>query len=189
MQPSTSAPAGEHDCSRRCTTSFALARDDGSCKRAWPESLDSVCRKCDNHGDDVIWGGLIKGLKPLFPSVDRSVYALVTDLQARGLLDNTLIVVMGEFGRSPVISSTGGRTHWFNCMSVLLAGGGLAHGQVIGSTDERGYDIRDGRVSPADLAATVFQHLEIDLTTQWTDPQGRPHPIVSDGGRPIAGLS
>lgn len=142
----------------------------------------------DNHGDDVIWGGLIKGLKPLFPSVDRSVYALVTDLQARGLLDSTLIVVMGEFGRSPVISATGGRTHWFNCMSVLLAGGGVAHGQVIGSTDERGYDICDGRVSPADLAATIFQHLEIDLTTQWTDPQGRPHPIVSDGGRPIAGL-
>lgn len=142
----------------------------------------------DNHGDDVIWGGLIKGLRPLFPSVDRSIYALVTDLESRGLLDKTLILVMGEFGRSPVISTTGGRTHWFNCMSVLLAGGGLTHGQIIGSTDERGYDIRDGRVSPADLAATVFQHLDIDLTQQWTDPQGRPHPIVSDGGRPIAGL-
>lgn len=142
----------------------------------------------DNHGDDVVWGGLIKGLKPLFPSVDRSLYALVTDLEARGMLENTLILVLGEFGRSPVISATGGRTHWFNCMSVLVAGGRFAHGQVIGSTDQRGYEVKDGRVIPADLAATVFQHLEIDLTAQWTDPQGRPHPIVCDGGRPISGL-
>jgi uncharacterized protein (DUF1501 family) len=142
----------------------------------------------DNHGDDVIWGGLIKGLKPLFPSVDRSIYALVSDLGSRGLLDSTLVLVMGEFGRSPMISTTGGRTHWFNCMSVLVAGGGVAHGQVIGSTDERGYDIRDGRVTPADIAATVFRHLQIDLATQWTDHQGRPHPIVSDGGKPIPGL-
>jgi uncharacterized protein DUF1501 len=143
----------------------------------------------DNHGDDVVWGGLLKGLKPLFPSVDRSLYALVTDLEARGLLDTTLILMMGEFGRSPMISATGGRTHWTNCMSVLMAGGRVAHGQVIGSTDDKGYDIRDGRVIPADLAATVFRHLGIDLGAQWTDLQGRPHPIVSDGGRPIPELS
>jgi hypothetical protein len=143
----------------------------------------------DNHGDDVIWGGLLKGLKPLFPSLDRSLYALITDLAARGLLDSTLVLTMGEFGRSPVISATGGRTHWTNCMSVLVAGGNGAHGQVIGSTDERGYDLKDRRVIPADLAATVFRHLEIDLEAQWIDPQGRPHPIVSDGGRPIPELS
>jgi hypothetical protein len=141
----------------------------------------------DNHGDDVVWGGLIKGLKPLFPSVDRSLYALVNDLADRGLLESTLIVVMGEFGRSPMISKTGGRTHWTNCMSVLVAGG-KACGQVIGSTDKNGYDVQDARVIPADLAATVYRHLEIDLNNQWTDPQGRPHPIVSDGGRPIAEL-
>jgi hypothetical protein len=143
----------------------------------------------DNHGDDVVWGGLIKGLKPLFPSVDRSLYALVTDLRSRGLLDSTLILMMGEFGRSPMISATGGRTNWTNCMSVLVAGGGVAHGQVIGSTDDKGYDIKDGRVMPADLAATVFRHLEIDPHAQWTDLQGRPHAIVSDGGRPIRELS
>ena len=143
----------------------------------------------DNHGDDVIWGGLLKGLKPLFPSLDRSLFALITDLASRGLLENTLVLAMGEFGRSPVISATGGRTHWTNCMSVVVAGGQGAHGQVLGSTDERGYDIKDRRVIPADLAATVFRHLEIDPASQWTDPQGRPHPIVSDGGRPIAELS
>ena len=143
----------------------------------------------DNHGDDVIWGGLLKGLKPLFPSLDRSLFALITDLADRGLLVNTLILTMGEFGRSPVISTTGGRTHWTNCMSMLVAGGRGPHGQVLGSTDERGYDIKDRRVIPADIAATAFRHLEIDLATQWIDPQGRPHPIVSDGGRPIAELS
>lgn len=143
----------------------------------------------DNHGDDVVWGGLLKGLKPLFPSVDRSLYALVTDLESRGLLDSTLILAMGEFGRSPQISLTGGRTHWTNCMSVLAAGGRGAHGQTIGSTDDKGYDIQEGRVRPADIAATVFRHLNIDLNTNWTDPQGRPHPIVSDGGGPIAALS
>jgi hypothetical protein len=74
-------------------------------------------------------------------------------------------------------------------MSVLVAGGGVAHGQVIGSTDDKGYDIRDGRVIPADIAASVFRHLGIDLSAQWTDLQGRPHPVVSDGGRPIAELS
>jgi uncharacterized protein (DUF1501 family) len=142
----------------------------------------------DNHGDDVIWGGLLKGLKPLFPSLDRSLFALITDLESRGLLDSTLVLTMGEFGRSPVISTTGGRTHWTNCMSMLVAGGKGAPGQVVGSTDERGYDLKDGRVIPADLAATVFRHLEIDLGSQWTDPQGRPHPIVSDGGRPIPEL-
>ncbi|HEV3341013.1 MAG TPA: DUF1501 domain-containing protein, partial [Pirellulales bacterium] len=143
----------------------------------------------DVHGDDVVWGGLIKGLKPLFPEVDQSFHALVMDLEMRGLLDSTLIVMMGEFGRAPMISATGGRTHWTNCMSVLVAGGNVAHGQVIGRTDAKGYDITEGRVIPADIAATVYRHLEIDLSAQWTDLQGRPHPIVSDGGRPIEGLS
>jgi hypothetical protein len=142
----------------------------------------------DNHGDDVIWGGLLKGLKPLFPGVDRSLFALVTDLESRGLLDSTLILMLGEFGRAPVIANTGGRTHWTNCMSVLVAGGGIQAGQALGSTDERGYDLKDGRVIPADLAATIYRHLDIDLTTQWTDGQGRPHPLVSDGGQPIAAL-
>lgn len=143
----------------------------------------------DNHGDDVVWGGLLKGLKPLFPSVDRCLYALVNDLAARGLLDSTLILMMGEFGRSPQISPTGGRTHWTNCMSALVAGGGIAHGQIVGSTDSGGYDLKDGRVIPADIAATVFRHLEIDPNTHWTDHEGRPHPLIADGGKPIAELS
>jgi hypothetical protein len=144
----------------------------------------------DNHGDDVIWKGMIKGLKPLLPPLDQAVFALVTDLEARGLLDDTLVLVLGEFGRSPIFSQrgTGGREHWSNCMSMLVAGGGLARGKVVGSTDARGGDVKDARVTPADLGATVFRHLGIDLASHWTDSQGRPQPIVS-GGRPIPELT
>ena len=74
-------------------------------------------------------------------------------------------------------------------MSMLVAGGGLARGQVVGSTDAKGYDVKDARVTPADLAATVYRHLGIDLGAQWTDLQGRPQPIVTEGGRPIPELS
>jgi len=71
---------------------------------------------------------------------------------------------------------------------MLVAGGGVAHGQVIGSTDAKGYDVKDACVTPADLGATVYRHLGIDLGAQWTDLQGRPQPIVTEGGQPIPGL-
>lgn len=140
----------------------------------------------DHHGDSVKWGGIVKGLKPLLPSVDRTLHAIVTDLEQRGLLDSTLILMMGEFGRGPVINKDAGRDHWPRVMSMVMAGGGLRHGQVIGSTDKGGYEIASRRVGPSDLAATVFQHLGIAQDTHWTDREGRPRPIVTDGGRPIA---
>src|SRR5204863_5765980 len=93
----------------------------------------------DHHGDEVRWGGIEKGLKPLLPRVDGVIYTLVNDLHARGLLDTTLVLMLGEFGRGPVINKNAGRDHWTNCMSMLAAGGGLRTGQVIGSTDRRGY--------------------------------------------------
>jgi uncharacterized protein (DUF1501 family) len=144
----------------------------------------------DNHGDDVVWGGIIKGLKPLLPRLDQAVSALVRDLEARGLLDDTLVLVLGEFGRSPIFSQrgTGGREHWPYCMSMLVAGAGLARGQVVGSTDAQGGDVKEARVTPADLGATVYRHLGIDRASQWTDAQGRPQSIVTEGGRPIPEL-
>lgn len=142
----------------------------------------------DHHGDEVRWGGIVKGLKPLLPRVDGVVYALINDLQARGLLDSTLVLMMGEFGRGPVINKNAGRDHWTNCMSMLVAGGGTRGGRVIGSTDHKGYDIKDRRVGPEDLAATVFKHLDIDLEATWRDPQGRPIPIVTGDGRPVSEL-
>ncbi len=143
----------------------------------------------DHHGDEVRWGGIAKGLTPILPTVDRVMYTLVNDLADRGLLDSTLVLMMGEFGRSPVMTKTAGREHWTNVMSMLVAGGGLPSGQVIGSTDDKGYAIKSGRVAPADLAATTFRHLGIPLDAHWMNPQGRPVPIVTEGGRPVPELS
>jgi len=142
----------------------------------------------DHHGDQVRWGGIEKGLTPLLPRVDRTLHTLIQDLEQRGLLDSTLVMMMGEFGRSPVINKDAGRDHWTNVMSMLMAGGGLQHGQVIGSTDARGGAINTDAVRPQDLAATTFKHLGIDLHAHWTNSRGRPIPIVPEGGRPIPQL-
>ena len=142
----------------------------------------------DHHGDGVRWGGIEKGLKPLLPRVDRALYALVTDLEQRGLLDNTLVMMMGEFGRSPRINADRGRDHWTNVMSMIAAGGGLPHGQGIGSTDPSGGAVASAPVRPQDLAATTFRHLGIDLNNHWQSPRGRPTPIITEGGRPIPEL-
>lgn len=142
----------------------------------------------DHHGDSVKWGGIEKGLTPLLPRVDRTLYALVNDLEARGLLDSTLVLMMGEFGRAPVINKDAGRDHWTNVMSMVVAGGGLKHGQVIGSTDRRGGSIESSPVRPQDLAATTFKHLGIDLNASWMNNQGRPIPIIQEGGQPIPEL-
>jgi uncharacterized protein (DUF1501 family) len=143
----------------------------------------------DHHGDEVQWGGIVKGLTPILPTVDRVMHALITDLEDRGLLDSTLVLMMGEFGRSPVMTQTAGRGHWTPVMSMLVAGGGLPCGQVIGSTDDKGYAPTHDRVMPQDIAATTFRHLGIDLNAAWTNSQGRPIPIVQEGGQPIPGLS
>lgn len=143
----------------------------------------------DHHGDSVKWGGIQKGLTPLLPQVDQALHALVQDLSQRGLLDSTLVMMMGEFGRSPRINADAGRDHWTNVMSMVMAGGGLRHGQVIGATDRDGGTIAHSPVRPQDLAATTFQHLGIDLEATWTNAQGRTIPVVCEGGRPIAELN
>lgn len=142
----------------------------------------------DHHGDNVRWGGIEKGLTPLLPRVDRTLFTLVNDLEQRGLLDDTLVMMMGEFGRSPVINKEAGRDHWTNVMSMVMAGGGLNHGQVIGSTDPRGGAIASNAVRPQDLAATTFKYLGINTNAHWENPRGRPIPIVNEGGRPIPEL-
>jgi hypothetical protein len=125
------------------------------------------------------------------PIYDRTVTALIEDLYARGLDQKVLLVVTGEFGRTPRISYANGRPgrdHWPQAMSVLLSGGGLRVGQVVGSTNDKGEHPRDRRLSPNDLWATVFKHLGIDYTgTTFPDPSGRPMPILPDG-EPIGEL-
>jgi uncharacterized protein (DUF1501 family) len=142
----------------------------------------------DHHGDHVQWKGIEKGLKPLLPQVDNALATLITDLQQRGLLDDTLILMMGEFGRAPVINKEAGREHWTNVMSMLMAGGGLRHGQVVGSTDTKGHAILDRKITPQDIAATVFAHLGIDPESHWSGTTGRPVPILASGAAPIREL-
>lgn len=145
----------------------------------------------DNHGDNIPpYGGISKGLGPLLPLFDRLITTLVGDLGERGLLDDVLVIAMGEFGRTPVMGtqgSTDGRNHWNPIMSMSLAGGGLRHGQVIGSSESDGGHIKDRPVTPADLAATIYQHMGVPLDTTYLDTVGRPRNIVEDGS-PIAEL-
>lgn len=132
----------------------------------------------DHHGDDVRWGGIEKGLKPMLPELDRGITTLVRDLDERGLLETTLVLVVGEFGRGPVINKQAGRDHWTPVMSMLAAGAGVPGGQVIGKTDRRGGEILERRLGPGDLAATVFTKLGVDPHTYWTNNSGRPVPLV-----------
>lgn len=106
------------------------------------------------------------------PDFDRTVSALLDDLQQRGLLDETLVVAVGEFGRSPRVTSSGGRDHWPGVWSALLAGGGIKGGQVLGASDARGMFPADRPVSCGELAATILHTFGIDLTTRLSLPQG-----------------
>ena len=145
----------------------------------------------DNHGDNIPpYGGISKGLKPLLPIFDHLITTLVADLDERRLLDDVLVIAMGEFGRTPMMGtqgSTDGRNHWPSVMSMTMAGGGLRHGQVIGSTDVEGAYIKDRPVTPGDLAATIYRHMGVPLDTTYIDPTGRPRYVV-EHGEPISEL-
>ena len=115
------------------------------------------------------------------PNLDRAYSALLTDLRERGLLDSTLVVMMGEFGRTPKLNATAGRDHWPRAGFACLAGGGVRGGQVIGATDAHGEVPADRPVSPPDLAFTLLTLLGVDATRELTTPGGRPVRMLSDG--------
>ncbi|MCB9939981.1 MAG: DUF1501 domain-containing protein [Planctomycetaceae bacterium] len=117
----------------------------------------------------------------LIPSLDMAFSALVEDLEQRGLLDETLIVVMGEFGRTPKLNVSGGRDHWPRVFSVAMAGGGVTGGQVIGSSDSVGEGPKDRPVTPSDLACTIYDLLGIDPQHMLHTPGGRPIQVNRDG--------
>jgi hypothetical protein len=122
----------------------------------------------------------------LLPLADQSLSALIEDLDARGLLESTLVVAMGEFGRTPKINANGGRDHWPDCYTVLLAGGGVQGGAVFGASDRSGaFPARDP-VSPADLAATIFWRFGIDPSSEIHDLTGRPWRVAD--GQPVRSL-
>ena len=116
----------------------------------------------------------------LLPLADQSLSTLIEDLDDRGLLDTTLVVAMGEFGRTPKINADGGRDHWPDCYTVLLAGGGVRGGTVYGASDKLGAFPASDPVTPSDLAATIFWRFGIDPATEIHDLTGRPHRL-SDG--------
>jgi len=121
------------------------------------------------------------------PALDRAYAALITDLRERGLLESTLVVLMGEFGRTPKINSTAGRDHWPRAGFACLAGGGVKGGQTIGATDAWGQAPVDRPVGPEDLACTILTLLGVDPATQYTTADGRPMKVLDEGAM-IAGL-
>lgn len=128
----------------------------------------------------------------LCPTLDRTLTALLDDLDNRGLLASTIVLAMGEFGRTPFVNPDLGRDHWPTCWSLALAGGGIQGGQVIGSSDETGANVTSRATSMGDVFATIYKAFGIDWTKEYDTPIGRPIKIANAlddaTGSPIAGL-
>ena len=122
----------------------------------------------------------------LLPQADQALSALIEDLEQRGLLESTLIVATGEFGRTPKINATAGRDHWPDCYTVLMAGGGVQGGAVFGSSDRLGAYPASNPVTPGDLAATIYWRFGINHAAEIHDQTGRPHRLTT--GEPIREL-
>ncbi len=140
----------------------------------------------DIHGSSPF--SPISALDNLGPMFDNGFTSLIEDLSDRGLLDQTLVVAMGEFGRTPKINPAGGRDHWPFCGTVLFAGGGVVGGQVVGSSDRTAAEPRDRPVGPQEVLATIYHAMGINLHTELPGPQNRPVPIVDIGVEPISEL-
>jgi uncharacterized protein (DUF1501 family) len=112
---------------------------------------------------------------------DHAYTALIEDLEQRGLLESTLVVAWGEFGRTPRVNANAGRDHWPNVFSAAFTGGGVVGGRAIGSSDAKGAEPRDNPKTPYDVLATMYRHLGIDTAVNYTDMSGRPHPVLPTG--------
>jgi hypothetical protein len=123
-----------------------------------------------------------EGAKKLIPPLDRAIASLIDDLIDRGLYDSTLVVAMGEFGRTPRMNKDAGRDHWGDAFSVLMGCGSMRMGQVIGRTSERGEHVVDRPIRPQDIAATIYHHLGIDgRAVSFEDKVGRPTSLIENG--------
>jgi hypothetical protein len=145
----------------------------------------------DNHGGSAQFDN-ITGYQMLkehycLPGLDRGLSALLADLSDRGMLKRTLVVAVGEFGRTPKINDKMGRDHWGACQSAVLAGGGTKGGQVYGSSDKIAAYPKDNPVSPEDFLATIHHALGFAPEAEVPDREGRPHRIV-EGGKPVLSL-
>ncbi|MCX7420574.1 MAG: DUF1501 domain-containing protein [Planctomycetia bacterium] len=140
-----------------------------------------------NYGGWDMHGNINQALKGRVPMLDHAVATFVNDVRERGLNEKILLVITGEFGRTPRINKNAGRDHWAPLSTLALSGGGLKMGQVIGESDSKVTRPLSRPITPQDLMATVFDVLGIDLATQFTNQAGRPVYMV-EGGKPISEL-
>jgi uncharacterized protein (DUF1501 family) len=140
----------------------------------------------DHHWD------LQKGMETRLPEVDMAVSSLLEDLSSRGMLEKVMVVLCGEFSRTPRMNNGGnggpplskgtpGRDHWGNAMFALVAGGGIKGGRIVGSTDSKGERPHDRPVTPFDLHATIYHVLGVDPSTHFLDHSGRPVAAIDSG--------
>lgn len=161
----------------------------GQCALLGRRLIEVGCRfvGIDAPGWDVHFNCFPSLKSDLIPPADQAFYALVTDLEQRGLLDSTLVIMMGEMGRTPRVNAQAGRDHWSMAQCILFAGGGIRPGQIIGSTDAQAAYPTSDPVSIADLLRTVHTLMGTDADKEYADPLGRPVPLVN-GGKLIPGL-
>lgn len=146
--------------------------------------------------DEITWD--IHGSRPFSPiqcysnevgpMFDHAYSSLLEDLSERGLLEKTLVLATGEFGRTPKINPAGGRDHWPQCWTMVFAGGGVKGGRIVGASDEIGGFPRERPVTPGEVAATVYHALGLDLEMELPGPSGRPIPLVDRGVQPVLEL-
>lgn len=157
---------------------------------AWSQRF-LLARRLVEHGVRLVtvdcrwWDTHVKGYETMrdgfLPRWDQAYSALIEDLDQRGLLDSTMVLAWGEFGRTPRVNKTGGRDHYPNVFSAAIAGGGLQGGRVVGSSDSKGAYPADNPKSPQDVLMTVYRHLGVDTQASYLDNNGRPHPVLPSG--------
>jgi uncharacterized protein (DUF1501 family) len=181
---------------------FDLAREPAASRAAYGDTAFGrgclLARRLVEAGVSFVevylasWDGHLKReaelARSLLPVLDAGMAALLTDLKERGLLDTTLVLWMGEFGRTPRVNREGGRDHYARAWTTVLAGGGIRGGRVVGRTDREGAAVADRPVSVRDFMATVCRVLGIDAARRIETPDGRPVQVVDKGGKPIEEL-
>ena len=150
--------------------------------KGWDTHNNLVTRLKDGYAGAKAPVGLI-------PLLDLALSALIQDLKQQGMLDDTLVVVMGEFGRTPKLNTNSGRDHWPRVFSALLAGGGVHGGQIIGASDRTGESPKDNPITPADLAASIYHLLGINPASQLSTRDGRPVRLTPADSRVISELT
>lgn len=161
----------------------------GQCALLGRRLVEAGCRfvGIDAPGWDVHFNCFPSLKNDLIPPADQAFFGLITDLEQRGMLDSTLVVMMGEMGRTPRINAQAGRDHWSMAQSILFAGGGIKPGQIIGSTDAQAAAPTSDPISVSDVLRTIHSLMGIDADKEYPDPLGRPVPLVN-GGKLIPGL-